>query len=83
MESPDTYWVRATLVAESDTAALLRIVSIFHGRKADVSELAYVSDTLGGTTITARVTSGNASRTTLECSLRNALEVVHVTTELV
>ena len=82
MENPDTYWVRATLVSDSDTSALLRIVSIIHARHAKVSELAYLTDRLSGTTVTARVTSRTASRTPLVRSLQNALDVVDVSTQL-
>lgn len=70
--------VTAHLQPRSNTAALMRIVSILHSRGAEVHELAF--DTRGGevATMTALVTLGNVGWKTLRSSLLHPLEVIDV-----
>jgi hypothetical protein len=82
MSQHETYSFTATLVPQAGTASLLRIVSTLHSRGVHVHHLEHAADSPSGVTVTGRVTSGNAARTTVEASLRRMLEVVHVSTRL-
>lgn len=72
-----TYQLRAELVPDAGTAALLRIVSVLHARCSSVRELSYET-VPGAARLTARVTVLNASAGTLQRSLERNIEVLRV-----
>lgn len=82
MSDSTTYLVTARLAPRSDTAALLRIISILHSRCANVRHLTYDIEDEGGATLTARVTLSNAGWLTLQESLRRPVEVLDVVTDV-
>ena len=76
----DSFELNATLVPGSDTAALLRVISILHGRGTLVRELTFRSSDLEGASVTAHVTTRNAGRAHVEASLQRMVEVDRVVT---
>lgn len=70
--------VTARLQPRSNTAALMRIVSILHSRGAEVHELAFETRSGDVATITALVTLGNVGWKTLRSSLLHPMEVIDV-----
>ena len=78
MDELAAYTVSARLTPRSDTATLLRIVSILHSRGATVRQLAFDADDPNGATVTAQVTLSNAGWVTLLESLRRPVDVTEV-----
>lgn len=77
-DQPTTYTVTSRLAPGSETAALLRVMSVFHSRRAVVHRLSFDSDSNQGPTVTARVSLTNAPWATLQHSLHRLVEVVQV-----
>ena len=78
MTDQTTYTVTAVLNPGSETSALLRVVSVLHGRHTVVHRLTFDSDRTQGPTVTARVSLTNAGWTTLQRSLDRIVEVLQV-----
>jgi hypothetical protein len=70
------YTLSADLVPGATTAALLRVVSVLHGRCAEVRQLAFHSGAEGASRVTAEVTLSNAGSQTLQASLARNVEVL-------
>jgi hypothetical protein len=73
-----TYTVTSRLAPGSETAALYRVMSVFHSRQAVVHRLTFDSASIHGPTVTARVSLTNAPWTTLQQSLHRLVEVAQV-----
>lgn len=80
MPTHENYSVTATLVPGAGTSSLLRIVSILHSRGVLVHELTFRGDPRGGSSLTALVSSSNASRETVAACLRRAVDTLDVAT---
>ena len=76
----ETYSVTATLTPDSGTAALLRIVSIFHSRGVKLHNLTFATDRESAPTVAACLVPGNTRAVVLEESLRRVVDVVKVST---
>lgn len=77
-EQTTTYTVTSRLAPGSETAALLRVMSVLHSRHAVVHRLTFDSDSAQGPTVTARLSLTNAPLATLQQSLSRLVEVVQV-----
>lgn len=73
-----TYTLRVTLSSVSNTAALLRIVSIMHNRRVDILHLCFSATNADVASMTAVVTLSNISCLTLQESVRRSVEVIEV-----
>ncbi len=72
-----SFLLRAELVPDAGTAALLRVVSVLHARCSSVRGLSYET-VPGAARLTALVTVLNAGPGTLQRSLERNVEVLRV-----